>query len=41
VLVIDLNSSVRYGFWFDEEDEWVEKKMPSDYIDEVIAVLKK
>jgi hypothetical protein len=41
VLVIDLNSSVRYGFWFDEEDEWVEKKMPSEYIDELIAVLKK
>jgi len=38
-LVFDIHNSIRYGYWYDEEDEWIEKGDMKNVIEELNTIL--
>jgi hypothetical protein len=38
ILVYDINNNIRHGYWYDEDDEWVENELSSENISEIISV---
>lgn len=40
ILIFNLETNVRHGYWFDEDDLWVDKDMDDDFIRRLDEIFK-